>query len=206
LHLAFLSNRHELRMAQGRFDDAREDLAVAQAQAQAHGEYFWIVCHCYSRNSLLEYAVGNKRLALDFAERMMASEFAANPYVAQVGLERIATLRLDSGDLDDAVQPLRELILLQPMEESTTRGPLEITALYLALRGHSNDAAKLLGCVRAVEQRTHFRRNRIREDAYNRLCSLLQEQLSPEALTAAQAEGAGLTAEQAQAEALAALE
>ena len=205
LHLSFLANRHELRMTQGRFEDARTDLAAAEALALAHGANYFVACHCYSRYSTLEYALGNKRLALEFAERMMASEFRTTSHVALGGLERLAMLRLDCGDVDGAVQPLREWLLLRPMEEFPTRGPLEIAALFLALRGRSHDAAKLIGSVHEVERRTHFRRNRMRENAHNRLCSLLQEQLSPEALAAAEAEGARLKPEQAQTEALAAL-
>lgn len=205
LNLAFLANRHELRMTQGRFDDARADIVAAESQALAHEEHFWVVCHCYSRYSTLEYAVGNKDLALEFAERMVASEFRASPYVAEGGLGRIVMLRLDRGDLDGAVKPLRELIQLRPIQEFAARTPLEHTALYLALRGRANEAARLLGCVRAVEQRTHFRRARMQRDAYDRLCALLQEQLSPQAIAEAEAAGAQLTYDQATAEALAAL-
>lgn len=205
LFISFLLNRHELRMSQGRFDDARADLAQAETRAYALGEHFLVVCHCYSRRSTLEYAVGNKELALDFAERMMSSEFRDNPYVAQCGLERIAILRLESGDIDAAVQPLRDLIRLMPMNDTMTHSALEMAALYLALRSRMREAATLLGFARTIMGQLTSRRF-MKQALYDRLSTILHEHLSRESLEAAESEGARWGPGEGRRKALAALE
>ncbi len=205
LRLSFLANRHDLRMAQRRFDDAREDVATAETLALALGERLWIALYCYSRYSTLEYAVGNKHLALEYAERMMADEFQTYPIVRQNALERLAILRLDEGDLEGAMQSLKSLLADLPVGESTMHSALEITALYLALRGRTDTAAKLLGFVRSVVH-SGFRRNLMKQDAYDRLCLSLQEQLVSQELATAEADGSSMSASEAHAVALAALE
>jgi len=205
LRLSFLANRHDLRMAQCRFDEARADLAAAEAHAAALGERLWTALYCYSRYSTLEYAAGNKHLAREFAERMISSEFNTYPVVEQNALERLAMLRLDAGDLDDAKESLTNLLLRLPVGESTMHSALEIAALYLALRGRSDTAAKLLGFVQRVVH-SGFRRNLMKQDAHDRLCTLLREQLGPLVLAASEAEGALMGPAEAHAIALAAVE
>lgn len=204
LCVSLLLNRHELRMSQRRFDDARADLAQAEAKAYALGEHFLVVCHCYSRRSTLEYAVGNKQLALDFAKRMMSSEFRDNPYVAQCGLERIAMLRLELDDLDGAAEPLRELIRLMPIDDNMTHGALEMAALYLALRNRISEAAMFLGFARTIMGQLTSRRF-MKQAVYDRLSSILRGHLSDESLEAAESEGARWESEEGRRKALAAL-
>jgi tetratricopeptide (TPR) repeat protein len=202
---AFHVNRHDLYVAQGRFDEARAALAAAEALVRSREERLFLSQHCYSRYATLEYAVGNKTLALEYAERML-SEFPEDNWIREIALERIAILRLDVGDLDGAVEPLRELLTLLPENRDFLQDGCEIAAMYLALRDRFVEAATILGAVQIVRESTHFRRHYIRQTAYDRLCALLQEKLTPSALARAQAEGASWTADRAREEALSALD
>ena len=72
--------------------------------------------------------------------------------------------------------------------------------------GRGTAAARLVGCVRTLEERLHFPRTVSRQDAYDLLHSSLAQQLSAAALVAATSDGARLTPDEAIAEALAGLE
>jgi hypothetical protein len=117
----------------------------------------------------------------------------------------IANLRLQLGDVDGALDPLREILLQVRGNDSETMSELEYAALALALRGRSIAAARLLGWIRAFEL-PHFRRPTVRQEAYELLCSSLRRKLNEEAIAGAGADGARLTLDEAVDEALAGLE
>jgi predicted ATPase/transcriptional regulator with XRE-family HTH domain len=205
LHVHVLFARSQLRRQQGRIDDARRDVDAAGRIALAHGERSYVVCYLYVNRADIEYEAGNKRLALEYVERMMESEFASDAQVAAFALSRLANLRLQLGDVESAVEPLRAWSKLLHENEDPTRADLEYAALALALLRNPIAAARLLGCVRAREERAPFSRYKMRQDAYEMLWSSLRQQLDDGAIAAAAAEGAPLTGDEAVAEALAVL-
>ena len=205
-HVALLVNRAQLRTQQGRLDDARADIAAAEATALAIGDRRFVINYIYIHRAEIEYAAGDKLLALEFAQRMTDNEFACEEPVAVMAYNRIACLQLLLGDVDGAMQALRQLLLHTRGNELFTCPELEYAALALALRGNGLAAARTLGCVRVLEERMHVRRSAARQDAYELLCSMLKQQLSDEAIAIATADGARLTPEEAIAEALGALD
>jgi tetratricopeptide (TPR) repeat protein len=205
LHVHVLFARSQLRRQQGRIDDARRDVEDAERIALAHGERSFVVCYVYVNRADLEYEAGNKRLALEYVERIMESEFASDAHVAALALSRLANLRLQLGDVESAVEPLRAWSKLLRENEDPTRADLEYAALALALLRNPIAAARLLGCVRVREERAPVNRYKMRQDAYDMLWSSLRQQLDEEAIATAAADGARLTGDEAVAEALAAL-
>jgi tetratricopeptide (TPR) repeat protein len=203
-HVALLLNRSHLRMRQGRFAEARADLEAAEAQALALGSRDYVVCLCYLRRSEVEHLAGDKHLAIDFLRRIVDGELSDLRVATQARLG-IANLRLQLGDVDGALDPLREILLQVRGNESETMSELEYAALALALRGRSIAAARLLGWIRAFEL-PHFRRPTVRQEAYELLCSSLRRKLNEEAIAGAGADGARLTLDEAVDEALAGLE
>jgi predicted ATPase len=205
LHANVLFARARLRTQQGRFDDARSDCQGAERIALVHGHRSFVICYVYAGRADIEYAAGNKRLALEYAERMMESEFATDAEVATLALGRVTSLRLQLGDAKGAVEPLCTWLKLLRENEDSTRVDVEYAALALALLRNPTAAARLLGCVRAQEERAPCNRHKMRQDAYEMLCSSLRQQLDDDAIAAAAAGGARLTSDEAAAEALAAL-
>jgi predicted ATPase/DNA-binding XRE family transcriptional regulator len=207
---AYCSNllaRSHLRLKEGRLDEARAEIAAAEAKALALGFKFIVVRIYYVRKAEIEYAAGNKRLALEIAQRMIDSEFGADPSVVLLALWRIPVLRMMLGDVEGAVEPLRELLLLaRSSQGSFTLVEVEYAALGLALLGKPVIAARLLGRIQSQEQRAPFRRSALRQDAYDLLCSTLRQCLEEEAITGAVSAGKLLTPDEAIDEALAALD
>jgi predicted ATPase/DNA-binding XRE family transcriptional regulator len=197
--------RSNIRMAQGRIDDARRDLEASEKIAQAHGDRYYIACFIYLMRAEIEYAAGDKRLALQYVERLMEGEFASDGHAAMLGLGRMVNLRLQLGDVEGAVEPLRDWLKRMRGNEDYTRAEFEYTALALALRHSPIVAARLLGRVRALEAVAPFSRSNMRRDAYELLCSSLQQQLDDDAIAAAGADGARLAGDEAIDEAMAAL-
>jgi hypothetical protein len=205
LYAHVLVARSQLRMQQGRIDDARRDIEGAERIAQAHEDRSYVVCYLYVNRADIEYAAGNKRLALEYVERVMESEFAADAQVVTLALGRVANLRLQLGDVESAVEPLCAWLKELGGNEDYTRAELEYAALALVLLRNPTTAARLVGCVRARENQAPFSRYKMRQDAYEMLWSLLRQQLDDDAIAAAAAGGALLTGGEAVAEALAAL-
>lgn len=200
-------SRSSLRVRQSRFDEAREDLNVAEAIALSFGKRFTVVRIYSVRRAELEYAAGQPALALEIAEGMLDSEFGTDPAVASLALWRIPVLRMLLGDTAGAVAPLRDLLLLsRGGNNSATLIEIEYAALGLALLGKPLAAARLMGTVRAREQNVGFNRSLIRRDAYKLLNLTLQHQLGEDTIADAGASGARLMPDEAVDEALAALD
>ena len=202
LFAALLFSRSQLRVQQGRIDDARIDIDGAEKIALANGDRYYVVCFTYVRRAEIEYAAGNKRLALECVERMLQSEFASDGQVAMLALGRIPNLRLQLGDVEGAIQPLCEWLQGMRGNEGFTHGELEFAALALALKRKPIAAARLLGRVRAIEELAPFARSAMRQGGYDMLLSSLHQQLDDDAIAAVIAEGARLTGDEAVTEAL----
>jgi hypothetical protein len=205
LYVAMISNRALMRSQQGRFEEARADVADAEARAIARGDREFVASSGYNLRSAIEYAAGNKLLALDYEKRMYASEYGTKPSGAIRTLPCLAVVPLLHGDVDGAMAPLRELLLLVTGNESYSYNELEIAALALALRGNVVAAARIMGCVRALAGPEEPLRLPARQDAHDRLREILERELSSDAIAKAEAGGAVLTADDAIAEALAGL-
>jgi predicted ATPase/DNA-binding XRE family transcriptional regulator len=203
--VALLFSRSYIRMRQGRFDDARADLTHAQGLARSIGDRSYLVCMSYLRRSEVEYGAGDRVLALEYLQRMLDSEFGSDERVGTQALLGIVNLRLQLGDVEGAAEPLRELLLQVRRRQSETHAELEYAALALVLRQRSVAAARLLGCVGVLTGGPGFGRSPVRQDAYDLLCARLKELLDDDAIAAAAADGARLTADEAAAFALAAL-
>jgi predicted ATPase/DNA-binding XRE family transcriptional regulator len=185
-------------MLQGRLDEARSALSNAEAITLGLGHRYTVVRHFYLRGAEIEYVAGNKRLALDWVQRMIDSEFGTDPAVAVLALPRIAVLRLLLGDVEGALAPLRELLaLVRDGHGNFTYIEIEYSALALALSGEAVAAARMLGVIRAQEKRAEFRRLPMRRDAYALLCSALRTQLNDKTIDRACADGEGLTLDEA---------
>jgi predicted ATPase/DNA-binding XRE family transcriptional regulator len=205
LHADVLVARAQLRLLQGRLDEARCDVEDAEHIALALGHRYYVVCYVNILRADVEYASGNKRLAQTYVERIMESEFAADSEVGTFALVRASSLRLQLGDVDSAVGPLCGWLQRMLGSEEQWQGELEFAALALMLRGNLNSAARLFGFLRAREERTPMRRSAMRRDAYELLRSSLGRELDEPKHAAAAGAGALLTFDEAIAEALAAL-
>jgi predicted ATPase len=205
LYAAILFARSQLHVKQGRIDDARSDLEGAEKIALAQGHLYYVACFIHVGRTDIEYAAGNKRLALEYAERTMETEFARDGLAAWLALGRIANLRLQLGDAEGALEALRPWLTLMQGDAEYVRDELEYAALALALQRNSIAAARLLGRVRVLEERRPFSRSTMRQDAHDMLWSSLRQQLDDDAIAAAGSDGARLTDDEAIAEALAAL-
>jgi predicted ATPase/DNA-binding XRE family transcriptional regulator len=206
LYATMLFARSRLRMLQGRIDEARYDVKRTEEFALALGARYYVFCYAYLRRSDIEYAAGDKRLALEYIERILKSEFATDAGVATLARARGVNLYLQLDDAESAREPLRELLSSMRGTEDYTGGELEYAALALALRRNPIGAARLLGRVRALETVAPFIRLRPRQDANDLLWSLLRQQLDDVTLAAALADGARLTGDEAINEALIALD
>jgi tetratricopeptide (TPR) repeat protein len=202
LYANVLFARSRLRMRQGRLDDARSNIESAASIALGRGHRY-LVCYTDLGRADIEYAAGNKRLALEYVERVMESEFAHDALIAAYALSRVTTLRLQLGDVESAVESV--CAWLKGGNDDSTHTELEHAALALALLRNPIAAARLLGFVRALEQRAPFSRTAMRQGAHDMLLSSLRQQLDDEAIASACRDGAWLTADEAVAEALAAL-
>jgi ATP/maltotriose-dependent transcriptional regulator MalT len=198
--------RSTIRMAQGRIDEARHDLEESEKIALSNGDRYYVACFIYLMRADIEYVAGNKRLALQYVERSTDSEFASDAQAAMLGLGRMVNLRLQLGDVEGAIEPLRNWLKRMRGNEDYTRAEFEYSALALALLRNPISAARLLGRVRALEALVPFKRSAMRQDAYDLLWSSLRQQLDDTAIAAAGAAGARLTGDEALDEALAALD
>jgi predicted ATPase/DNA-binding XRE family transcriptional regulator len=205
-YAGLLMHRSTLRRLQGRYDDARADLLAAEAVGQSRADRYFVTSQCWPRLSHVEYAAGNVRRALEIAEGMLTSEFGSVALVAQQGLRVVGGLRLLLGDVDGAVESVRELLDHARHNDMCLDYACDYAATVAALWGHATAAARLLGFVRAREERVGFRPGLVRKSADELLRSTLARALSEEAIASASAAGTRLTEEEALVEARAALD
>jgi predicted ATPase len=206
LRATLFVNRFTLDMLQRRFNDARADLANAEAIALSLGDRFFGICYCCPRLVQIEHAVGNTPRAVQIAEQMLDSEFGSNPLVAFQAVDALAALRLLLGEVSAAAESIRVLLGRMRPSQALSYPACDYAAAAAALRGHGLVAAKLTGFVAMQEQRTNSRRTVLREETHKLLRSLLDDQLSSDDIAAAGSEGARLTGDEAIAEALASLD
>ncbi len=203
-YATLLLSRCVLRQKQGRFDDARSDIAAVETLALLNGDRYLVAARCWPRLLWLEYRAGHISRALEIAERMLASEFGSSPEVAYQALTCATRLRLVLGDANAAAESARALFDQVRRHEGIT-DPCEYAATVAALRGHGVAAARLMGFARASGERVPVSDDAMWQATRDLLISSLRKLLSCEAIAAACADGASLTEEQATAEALAAL-
>lgn len=207
LYMVFLNNRAFVRLCQKRFTEARRDVTAAEVKALGLGIREYAITDCNFRRAQIEYLAGNLESALRYAEQIRDSEFGDRPDQFQTTRNLIAAIRLLLGDVEGAIQPLREVLgRLREDESIATHQELEYASLALAMRGKNAAAATVFGCVKALTKKSEPRRVRQRKDAFDRLCSLLRASLNERELVDAMDRGALLTPELAAAEALAALD
>jgi hypothetical protein len=204
-YATLLLSRCVLRQQQGRFDEARSDIAAVEAMALSNGNRYLVAARCWPRLLWLEYRAGHTALALEIAERMLDCEFGSSPEVAYQALTSVTRLRLQLADVNAAAESARELFDQVRRHEGAT-DPCEYAATVAALRGHGVAAARLVGFARASDERVPILGDPMWQATRDLLLSSLRKLLSAQAISAACAEGAALTEEQATAEALAALE
>jgi predicted ATPase/DNA-binding XRE family transcriptional regulator len=205
-HASFLMHRSTLRKAQARHDDARADLLEAEAISLARGDRYFVVLHCWPRLCTLELAVGNAERALEIAEEMLASEFGSVESIVEECLRIAGGLRLLLGDIDGAVEVVREMLDHPRYDEIWFNCSCAYAATVAAVRGHDTAGARLMGFVGAREERAGFRPGIGRKAVDELLRSTLSQHLSEDAIASASAQGGRLTQEQALAEAHAALD
>jgi hypothetical protein len=201
-YAVFLSNRAMLREVEGRFDEARADLAAAETILTSFGDDFLVVNKLKIRQIFVEYGVGNIRRAIEIANEMLASEYGTNPEIVHKANECLACLYLLLGE-PDAARPVAKVVLNAMRADETL--VVQYVAGIAALGGHPHVAARLMGYVDALLERVPSQRDLLQQRAWELLCTSLAEQLHPDVLVLRRAEGARLDAQAAGAEALAAL-
>ncbi|HKE37470.1 MAG TPA: hypothetical protein VKB39_08555 [Candidatus Baltobacteraceae bacterium] len=206
ISVLFLLDRVDLRVRQGRFDDARADANEAEAKALAIAGCAGNVPKCNYRRAQIEYAAGNATEALIHIEALQGSEFLSQTDSRFVMLRWLTVLHLLLGHLNEALPPLCEMLLIVRDSESIDHTELEFAALACALGGNAIASARILGFVRAWEERAQPVRARARKDAYELLCNSLRQQLDEHELERSARAGAFLTHAHVVDEALAALE
>jgi predicted ATPase/DNA-binding XRE family transcriptional regulator len=202
-HANLLLNRSQLRVSQGRLDDARADVSDAAAIALSLGDRYFVVCRCHPRLCLIEYAAGHPRLALEWTQQMLDSEFRTSPHVIIQALTPATTLRILLGDLSAAADSTRQLLNHTYSYESLVH-PCTHAARTLAQSGEAVAAARLVGYVRTLGEPMRF--SALEQAGDELLSSSLHRHLGDEDLATAIAKGAMLTRDQAIAEAHAALD
>ena len=182
-----------------RYDEARVALDQAEIIALRLGIPDYVAQNIIIPRIDLEYAAGNKELALEIAERLLGGEFGAHPTVVTYTLPRLIILRLLLGKVRETALELHEYLRRTRSGVRTTAmlAEVEYAALGLALLGNLAPAARLLGLITSVEKGSPVRRSPLRQDAHDLLESTLRETLDREALDAAMADGALLTHEDA---------
>jgi predicted ATPase/tetratricopeptide (TPR) repeat protein len=205
-YASLLMHRSSLRKAQGRNEEARSDLLEAEAISLARGDRYFVVLHCWPQLCTLELAVGNAERALEIAEEMLASEYGSVESIVEEGLRIVGGLRLLLGDIDGAVEAVREMLDHPRYDDIWFNCACAYAATVAAMRGHATAGARLMGFVRAREERVGFRPGVGRKAVDDLLRSTLTQRLSEGAVASASAEGARLAAEQAIIEARAALD
>lgn len=203
-----LRSRYLLCLLSGSYDEARVALDEAEAKALALGMHYYTALIIHTGRIDLEYAAGNKRLALETAERLLDGEYGTDLVMINYTLPRLVILRLLVGNTQEAVATLREFMHLisSGARTNSTLAELEYAALGLALLGNVTLAARLFGHIGSAEMRDPFRRSPLRQDAHDALESTLRQNLTEDTLAAAVAAGALMTYEGAIDETLAALE
>ena len=205
-YATLLMHRSTLRRLQVRYDDARADLLAAAAVGQSRGDRAFVICHCWPRLSHVEFATGNVERALEIAEGMLTSELGSESMVAEQSLRIVGSLRLLLGDVDGAAEAVRELLEHTRHNNMCLNYACDYAAAVAALRGHATAAARLLGFVRAREERAGFRPGLVRKAADELLRSTLARQLTEDVIASVGAEGSRLTQDQAIVEARTALD
>lgn len=203
----YLHSRYLLCLLRGSYDEARAALDEAEAMALALEMRDYVVQIIHTSRIDLEYAAGNKQLALETAERLLGGEYGTHPVVINYTLPRLIILRLLLGKAQETVAALREFMYFTSSGARTgTVAELEYAALGFALLGNVTLAARLFGLVSSVEKRDPFRRSPLRQDVHDALESTLRRDLAEDDLTAAVASGALMTYEDAIDQSLAALD
>lgn len=205
-HAGLLMHRSTLRRLQGRYDDARADLLAAEAVGESRADRYFVISQCWPRLSHVEYAAGNVQRALEIAEGMLTSELGSVALVAQQALRVVGGLRLLLGDVYGAEDAARELLDHARYNDMCLNYACDYAAGVAALRGHATAGARLMGFVRAREERAGFRPGLERRAADELLRSTLARQLSEDVIASTSAEGSRLTDEEAIAAARAALD
>lgn len=200
LFAALLMTRTSLRVRQGRFDDARADIATAEALTLSLGRQS-LAAHCSVERALVEYRCGNVREALVLVEKLTGTEPASMAFLAGQAIELATNFQLQLGELDRAAASISRLFD-RLLRDVVRDHPCRYAATLAALRGDPLTAAKLLGYARAHEPRGETIVSQFRQPTRKLLDASLREQLDNEAIAIAEAEGARWTEECAFAEAL----
>jgi hypothetical protein len=199
----FLANRSMLREAERRFDEARSDIAQAEAIATSFGDRFFVIRRLWFRRLWIEYHAGDIHRAVEIAEQMLASEYGTTPEVVHVANASLAMLHLLLDDPDAAEWAARAVLDTVRSDESLA---IQYVAGVAAMRGHPHVAARLMGFVDALLSRRPQQRDLLQQQTWDLLRTSLEHQLQPDVLSARRAEGANLTAKAVTAEAFAALD
>jgi predicted ATPase/DNA-binding XRE family transcriptional regulator len=201
-YATFLYGRAMLREAEARFDDARADVAVAEAIAASHDDELFVVRKLKIRLIYIESGAGNLRRAIEIANEMLASEHGTNPEVVRKANECLACLHLLLGETGAAEAAAR--IVLNTMRSDETL-VVQYVAAIVALRGHPHVAARLMGFVDALLDRVPSQRDSLQQRTWELLCASVVEQLHPDVLALRRSEGMRLSVQAAGTEAVAAL-
>jgi hypothetical protein len=201
-----LAHRSTLRKIQGRIDEARADLVAAEAIARACGDRYFVILHCWSRLCTIELVAGNLERALEIAEQMLASEHGPFELITEESLRIVGGLRLLLGDVDGAVEAVREILDLPRYDTMWFNSTCVYAATAAALRGHAVVAARLSGFVRAREDRTGFRPGLGRKSVDELLRTTLAEHPQQDLIASAGADGGRMTEDEALLETRAALD
>ncbi len=198
----FLFSRAMLHESEGLFDEARADLATAEAIATLHGEEFYNTRWLKIRGIFVEAAAGNLRRAIDIANEILASEHGMTPAVVLQANECLACLHLLLGEADAAEAATRVVFNATGRDEALA---VQYVAGVASLRGHPHVAARLMGFIDASLERFPLERDSLQRRTWNLLFASVAKALHPDVLALLRAEGTRLGAQAALAEAAAAL-
>ena len=199
---AFLSNCAMLHEAQGHFDAARADIAAAEAIAASLGYEHFIIRRLKIRSIFIECGDGNIPRAIEIANEMLASPLGTNLDIALLANQSLACLHLLLGETDAAAAAAKFVLDNTQSNETLV---LQDVAAIAALRGRPHVAARLMGFVDALIERSSSRRDMLQQRTWDLLCASLEQQLQADIITLHRSEGARLSAKAAGAEAAATL-
>lgn len=201
-YATFLYGRAMLHESEARFDDARADVAAAEAICTSHGDELYIIRKLKIRLIYIESGAGNLRRAIEIANEMLTSEHGTTPDAVTKANECLAMLHLFLGETDAAEAAARVVLNAMRIDETLVA---QYVAGIAASRGHPHEAARLMGFIDALLAGVRSERDLLQQRSWDLLCTSVAKQLPPDVLALRRAEGAGLSVQAAAAEAVAAL-
>lgn len=178
-YAVFLHSRAMLNATEALFDDARADIAAAEAIATAYGDEYLVIYKLKIRLIFIETGAGNFRRAIEIANEMLASELGTTPEIVNKANECLATLHLLLGEADAAEAAARVVLKAMRSDETPV---VQYVAGIAVLRGHPHVAARLMGFIDALLESVPSERDLLQQLTWELLCTSIAKQLHPDVL------------------------